>query len=205
MTPPTPTPEDLDRIVRWLRAGSADDPDYTIATNDDAADIIESLRRRAARITFTDPALDHIETNLRGACDHERDDRNGMIGCNWCGIADAIAALRAQLSQLHAAGMPTDIDSAVVWIDRLVAKCVDSDTVVAENETLRAQVAEAHRERDHWKRTCEQAEDRLTAERKRADRVVAAFVCTGRGVTILVDSADELRAAIVALGGDHAE
>ena len=91
MTTPTPTPEDLDRIVRWLRAGSADDPDYTIATNDDAADAITALR---------------------------------------------------------------------------------------------AQVAEA---------------------RKRADRVVAAFVCTGRGITVLVDSAHELRAAIAALGGDHAE
>jgi len=45
----------------------------------------------------------------------------------------------------------------------------------------------------------------ITALRARADRVVAAFVCTGRGVTILVDSADELRAAIAALGGDHAE
>ena len=52
------------------------------------------------------------------------------------------AELRDQLTRLHAAGMPTNIDSAVVWIDRLVAKCFDSDAIAAENETLRAQLAQ---------------------------------------------------------------
>ena len=78
-------------------------------------------------------------------------------------------SLRAQLSQLHAAGMPTNIDSAVVWIDRLVAKCVDSDAIAAENETLRARVADLktdkHNEHSAAERHFRQRDDALDALR----------------------------------------
>lgn len=44
-------------------------------------------------------------------------------GCN----CDQAIKLRNDLKRLHEAGMPTDIDAAVSWINRLIDKCYRFD------------------------------------------------------------------------------